>query len=53
MAIAFVDLSSQCTIIKKKKSVVYELGLTIDCTDIPVLKGFTSGSVIPFGKVIG
>lgn len=46
---AFVDLGSHCTIINK--SSFNKLGLTLEQSKLPILKGFAFGSMLPLGCV--
>lgn len=46
---SFVDLGSQCTLIREDFAT--ELKLDIDKSNLPTLKGFASGSLVPNGRV--
>lgn len=47
---AFIDFGSQCTLIKK--SVANAINLSLDRSDLPLIKGFAFGSLQPISRVI-
>ncbi|CAH0716636.1 unnamed protein product, partial [Brenthis ino] len=47
---AYIDFGSQCTLIKEE--VASESNLVLNKINLPVIKGFAFGSVLPLGKVM-
>lgn len=46
---SFIDLGSQCTLLREDYA--KDLELTVDKTNLPTLKGFASGILVPSGRV--
>lgn len=45
----YIDFGSQCTLIRQQ--VALDSNLTLDKSNLPTLKGFASGGILPLGRV--
>lgn len=45
----YIDFGSQCTLIKQQ--VALDSNLTLDKSNLPTLKGFASGGILPLGRI--
>lgn len=45
----YIDFGSQCTLIKQQ--VALDSNLTLDKSNLPILRGFASGGILPLGRV--